>query len=301
MNTSTFDIIIPTYQNPTELGFCLESLSKQTYKNFKVIVCIDGDDNLYSSFKEKKYPFEIEFHNHADKKRHGRNATRNLALKYISSNFILFLDSDITASEKLLENHLKTLSTKKCISQGHVKYLNTKDNKWACYLSSRGYNKFSNEEIIDIKYMNMGNVALNSEYIIECNGLNETFFHYGGDDTDLAIRLKEKYDLQLVSNSTAIGYSTMNKSLDFALEQMEEFGRFNLKYIYNTFTKNRNIYHTEVMNSNSFKGILFNLTFNPIFYDIGKIWANILPNTLANPIIHFLVVCRIKRGFQSKK
>ena len=58
-NKPLFSIVVPTLNEEDYLGILLESLSKQSYKNFEVIICdgLSEDDTygVYKRFKTKKY------------------------------------------------------------------------------------------------------------------------------------------------------------------------------------------------------------------------------------------------------
>ena len=90
-----FDIIIPTYNNFEELKNCLLAFEYQTIKNFRVFVCIDGSTDETLSFLQEysdKAPYPLRILQHADCQNHGRNATRNLSLPYVESEFLVFCD-----------------------------------------------------------------------------------------------------------------------------------------------------------------------------------------------------------------
>ena len=87
-----FSVITPVYNRVDEVRDLLESLSKQTSKNFEVIIVEDGstipcktvaDD--YSGKLDLKY-----FH----KSNEGRSIARNFGLEYANGKYFVFFDSD---------------------------------------------------------------------------------------------------------------------------------------------------------------------------------------------------------------
>ena len=49
-----FNIIIPTYKRVEKLSRCINSILKQTYRDFEIIVCFDNMDMASSyAFKRK--------------------------------------------------------------------------------------------------------------------------------------------------------------------------------------------------------------------------------------------------------
>ena len=108
----TFDVIIPTFNNLPDLKQCLEGFSKQTFKDFRVIVCVDGStDGTNEYLDSEKFEFSLLKLTHPNGINMGRDETRNLALPEINSKFLLFIDSDIFSSENLLLKHYDLLKT----------------------------------------------------------------------------------------------------------------------------------------------------------------------------------------------
>lgn len=88
-----FSVVIPTFNRAKKLNRALESLCKQSYKDFEVIVCDDGStDNtneVVKSFAQKldiKYFFETNWG--------GPARPRNVGIKKASGEWVCFLDSD---------------------------------------------------------------------------------------------------------------------------------------------------------------------------------------------------------------
>lgn len=100
-----FSVIIPTHNRAEKLKHCLESLQKQTYQDFEVIVADDGSTDstalVVESYKDKlklKYLFE--------KVPSGRAARpRNQAAAVAQGEWLCFLDSD----DWWYENKLQTM------------------------------------------------------------------------------------------------------------------------------------------------------------------------------------------------
>ena len=87
-------IIVPVYNTSKDLDKCLNSLVNQSLKEIEIIVINDGStDNskeIIDNYKEK-YPEKIKcFH----RENHGISETRNFGIKYATSEYITFIDSD---------------------------------------------------------------------------------------------------------------------------------------------------------------------------------------------------------------
>lgn len=300
MKKYTFDIIIPTYNNLDELKKCLEGLSIQVFRDFRAFICVDGStDGTIEYLDSAKYNFDFEVLLHPENKNSGRTLTRNLAVPKLNSQYTLYLDSDINASETLLKQHLLELEKGRVVSVGEVEYLDT-DNVWAEYIQTRGKNKYAHLSEISSIYLNTQNTALPTEFIKELNGQDPDFsVYYGGDDTVLGIQLEEKYKAKFVFNKLAYSTSYMNKDLSKALNQMKEFGRYNLKLLLEKFPERKDVFNSSLGKSGIIKFIFTKKMTNMFSEYLFKV-IKYLPKKIRIYVIHFLVFKSIMQGFYSK-
>ena len=99
-------IIVPSYFSEKHIGECIESVQKQTYKNFELII-IDGiskDKTLSIIRKYKEKDSRIKVIN--NQKDDGPAQARSEGIKASSGEFIAFLDSDDLWKENKLEMQL---------------------------------------------------------------------------------------------------------------------------------------------------------------------------------------------------
>ena len=86
-------VIVPVYNAEDYLHYAMESLLKQTYKNFEVILVDDGSTdnsgNLCDEYAQK-YHFIRAFH----KINGGLSDARNYGVEQALGEFITFLDAD---------------------------------------------------------------------------------------------------------------------------------------------------------------------------------------------------------------
>ena len=94
-------IIIPTYNEEKVISRCLESLQKQTYKDFEIILVDDGsvDQTLHilQAFKEKDKRIKVLSQPHG-----GPGPARNLGASIAEGEVLVFVDSDMTFLETFL-------------------------------------------------------------------------------------------------------------------------------------------------------------------------------------------------------
>lgn len=98
-----FSIIIPVYNVEKYIDGCLKSVMNQTYKDYEVIVVNDGTkDNSMDIVKN--YDVKV-----IEQKNQGLSAARNTGVKNAKGEYLIFLDSDDSWNENLLEEISKSL------------------------------------------------------------------------------------------------------------------------------------------------------------------------------------------------
>lgn len=289
------DVIIPTYNNYSSLLKTLRSLEQQTVSNFFVHICIDGvSQEIEEKLPKEELTFEYHLLKHPKNEHRGRNATRNLALPLIKSEFIITIDSDAVASTTLIEEHLNVV-TADTISVGMFSYTNSNNNLWAKYLSTRGNSKISHLEKIPYYYFKTGNVCFPSKFFVQLGGQDDKMKHYGGGDTEFSIRIHSHFHPHYVNNTKAIVYSEMDKDIEIALQQFFEFGAINLPYILQKHPNEKEIFSVSKILFNQFYFHFLQLPFTSIFSPL----VSILPSYLQEKVLHLCVASQIVRGYSS--
>lgn len=96
-------VIIPTYNEEKVLVECLDSLDKQTYKDFEVIVVDDGSNDktweVLPDLKFKNYELRLLKQDHR-----GAGAARNLGANRAEGEILVFVDADMTFDKSFLKN-----------------------------------------------------------------------------------------------------------------------------------------------------------------------------------------------------
>jgi len=99
-------VVIPTYNESTYVDRLLEDLTKQSYKDFEVIVSDaqskDGTSEVVTSFKDK---LDIKFIESPPK---GPGHGRNVGAKIARGEWLLFLDADVNIDDP---NFIRTILT----------------------------------------------------------------------------------------------------------------------------------------------------------------------------------------------
>lgn len=101
---SKVSIIMPVYNAERYLREAIESVLRQTYTNFELLLINDrSSDNSVAICKEydEKDPRIVLLEN--DTETHGPGPTRNIGLDHASGEYILFLDADDWLEDRLLQ------------------------------------------------------------------------------------------------------------------------------------------------------------------------------------------------------
>lgn len=96
-------VIVPVYNLEKYIGRCIESILRQSYVHFELIIVNDGSKD--SSLEIcKKYAEEDKRIRVVDRLNGGASAARNSALEIMQGKYVVFVDGDDWVSENYLEN-----------------------------------------------------------------------------------------------------------------------------------------------------------------------------------------------------
>jgi len=117
-NKSLVSVIIPSYKMGKYIGEALESVDKQTYENWEVIVVDDcgpedGTKKIVDSFAASHPEHRIKFIRH--EQNGGVSKTRNTAIQEANGDYLAFLDPDDFWASSYLEKHVSDLDSDKVV------------------------------------------------------------------------------------------------------------------------------------------------------------------------------------------
>ena len=96
-----YSFIIPVYNRPDEVDELLDSLTRQTIRDFEVVVVEDGSSVPCKEVVDK-YAARLTIH-YYNKANSGPGQTRNYGVERANGEYMLILDSDCILPEKYLE------------------------------------------------------------------------------------------------------------------------------------------------------------------------------------------------------
>ncbi|MEK9151935.1 MAG: glycosyltransferase family A protein [Patescibacteria group bacterium] len=105
MSGPSVSIVIPSYQHAREIGLCLESIYRQTFADYEIIVVNDGStDDTIEVLKPHLPRISL-----IDQENRGGNAARNRGFAASRGQFILFCDADVVMRPNFLQKLLDAL------------------------------------------------------------------------------------------------------------------------------------------------------------------------------------------------
>lgn len=111
-------IIIPVYNQAKKIKQCFESIEKQTYKDYEIIVVDDGsEDNpekIIMKFSNIKF---------IKQKNQGAPSARNSGFRKSKGEYILFCDADAILNFKILEIMIQTFENNPLASYTYSSFM----------------------------------------------------------------------------------------------------------------------------------------------------------------------------------
>jgi GT2 family glycosyltransferase/glycosyltransferase involved in cell wall biosynthesis len=248
-------IVICTYNRASYLERCLESLKKQTYLQFEIIV-VNGPSTDETDRVLAKYP-EIKIIR--QEKLNGLSFARNLGIKECEGKIVAFIDDDALADENwikyLVEGYVDEsvggvgglVKSPEESNMPPIQFDRGIINKWAIPTAIRKENDELKENEFPII---MGtNSSFRKDILNEVNCF-DPYFGYYHDESDLCVRIIKK------------GYKIVYKRNAFVIHYMVEGHNRKSTYEMN---------YSEIMKNNiyfivkNFRGEFLSYTLRPAF------------------------------------
>jgi glycosyltransferase involved in cell wall biosynthesis len=290
------DVIVPTFNNLTELQRCLASLATQAGP-FRVLVCVDGStDGTVQWLRRMATPFELLVLQHADAQNHGRAAARNLALPHLREQVTVLLDSDMRLRPSALRHHVALVDGSDVVSVGAVVYENADQNPWARYLATRGRGKVRPGSTVRPLDFVTANAALRTEHLQALGGFDASMAAYGGEDTELALRLAEG-GLRFLFNGAAVADTTENKTIDEGLAELGRYARTNLRTTRRRHPSGPAPFWIDRLESRRWRDRLLRLALNPVSDRIVDSLLPRVPFVLQRQLLNYKVIRTVFRAY----
>lgn len=214
-------VVIPTFNRKKELLTCLESLFKQSFKNFEVIVVDDGSvDGTKETLKKYGWLEKIQYLKNDQNK--GVSVAKNKGIKNAIGKYLWFLDSD---TKIISPNCLKILIREldKLPKIGTIGCEIIERNKETLIREHTFFGNdktYSNQEIIrkECDYNATCNCFTRKKLLLEIGGFNE-YYYYGYEDAEFGKQIQKRGYLNILDSKVALLHlrSTWYRSANYRL------------------------------------------------------------------------------------
>lgn len=100
-----FSVIVPSYQGERKIGNLIASLLLQDFKDFELILVIDGSTDNTLALAEDLLSKSSLNYSILQKPNSGRGSTRNFGAKHAKGDFLVFFDDDMVLEPDCLSTH----------------------------------------------------------------------------------------------------------------------------------------------------------------------------------------------------
>lgn len=185
-----YSIIVPVFNRPDEVGEFLDSLSRQTVKDFEVVIVEDGSQrpckDVCDGFTGK---LDIKYFM---KENSGPGQSRNYGAEHASGDYLIILDSDVVLPESYLQAVSDELSQEETDAFGgpdrsHPSFTDTQkaiSYSMTAFLTTGGIR--GGKKKLDKFYPRSFNMGIRRDAYQTLGGFSRMRF---GEDIDLSIRI----------------------------------------------------------------------------------------------------------------
>ncbi|MBT7064843.1 MAG: glycosyltransferase [Verrucomicrobia bacterium] len=194
MSEPQVSIIIPTWNRKDELRVCLDSIAKQTFTSYEILIIDDASDDGTHEMLAHDYP---DVRLLGDKVRCGHYHRRNQGIASACGEWILTLDSDIIfQDEGVMARQVACMQAHPKIGQlgGEIPlHLGEKHQAFGwdvtrgwypCHVAATG----QGDDLTRCGYLGAGCFMARRELLLEAGGF-DPYYEFGQADTDLGLAI----------------------------------------------------------------------------------------------------------------
>ena len=219
-------VIIPTYQGCSKILSVIESLLRQTIKNFEVIVVIDGSTDNTKQVLSK--PFETISLRIIDQANKGRAGARNAGAGQANGELLIFFDDDILPESDSVERHVKFhMANHNAILIGNtpqaVYNIKNDFHQYRSYISQRWMTSYTDEVVPLNKgslFLTAANFSIGKKLFLQMGGFNEKL--RDAEDKELGIRAF-KADIPLYFDKQNVAWHHENISCHSYILRLRQY------------------------------------------------------------------------------
>ncbi|MBA2381791.1 MAG: glycosyltransferase family 2 protein [Chloroflexi bacterium] len=298
MRAPWIDVIVPTFNNSGELMACLEALRRQSGIAPRVLVCVDGSiDDTRDMVVNLSPQIAMAVLEHGDRQNHGRSSARNLALSAVRANFVALVDSDMRLDPEALGHHLRVVEANDVVSIGAVVYETGGSSLWARYQATRGRAKRRDGAAVRPLDFTSANAVMRAEHFLAVGGFDEHLDGYGGEDTELGLRLAEERHLTFVYNEQAVARTIETKSVAEGLSQLDRYARTNLRAIRRRHPNGPAPFWIDRATSRRIRDRILRLALNRVGEATARTLLPRMPFQVQRRLLDYLVIRTVFNGY----
>ncbi len=289
----TLSIVVPCYNVEHVIERSIRALLEQDYPEDKLSIIIVDDKStdetgkIIQTFHEYE---QIKIIKHL--KNRGLSAARNSGIKASKSQIVGFLDGDIVVKNDWAKSMMAVLDDPNVVAcMGDTKlpdYMSQENIDRFLYHHKRGVRQINAKTPIEVPGFIMGNSIVIRKVLNEVGLFDETFKIWGGEDTDLAIRIWGKYPKGLRFAKKAIGDHYHKRKLNKLLINLKQYGSTNYLLLLDRYPHLSKRLAGDWINSIKGKFIL-----NPIIYFFVRAAYLILQNPR---LIRYFIAYNVIQG-----
>jgi glycosyltransferase involved in cell wall biosynthesis len=225
--STTVSIVMPTYNRIAGLRRALEALTAQTFprSQLEVIVVSDGSTDGTDEYLATEPPTEVVVVSQANG---GPAAARNTGIQVASGEIVLFVDDDVIASPRLVEEHVlshRAAGRDVAVIGPMMTPPDFEMSTWVRWEQAMLYRQYDAMKAgvyeASARQFYTGNASVAREQLLEHGGFDTRFRR--GEDIELAYRL-DRAGLGWAFNFDAIGYHYADRSFTSWLSNAHDYG-----------------------------------------------------------------------------
>ncbi|WP_245751689.1 glycosyltransferase [Marinospirillum celere] len=190
-------VVIPGYKNSSSVLRLLESLNRQHFASFEVIVVSDGCEEIIDSTKNYIAQYPLSIYNTGYKQGFGVMLARNLGAQKSQGKLLVFIDPDVILPENFIYNIWKNYSDDTLIIP-KVHFVDEFDHDKIILEEDRKGFRNPNSPILGFATQCC---AISKLSFINLGGFDEALLGQGGSDSDFGLRHASIYNNAKFLNS----------------------------------------------------------------------------------------------------
>lgn len=217
-------VIVPTFNGKSNLKRLLESLESQKFKDFEVVIVIDGSVDKTIGLKKLQWGMDITWIEQENK---GRAGARNEGAKNSNAELLLFIDDDMVmkanSTEKHWTHHQEFTDT--ILVGNAIKRVDNSSSdfeRFKLYLENKWFEKFplKGKLLPNQAFITAANFSISRELFEKMSGFDERLFDQ--EDFDLALRASNM-DIPIFIDKTIYGWHMDNVDIRSYIKRQLEY------------------------------------------------------------------------------